>query len=218
MSEIELICPIGKTIYFSYEIGKGSDGFFYKSIGLISDCGKTFYAEFTDFEPCESDSFTNVLGAEYCVPETYSVHAQIEYNVSVSDFCIKASHDTVFMALEEWLDQFRERERFDGVKIKVKIKVIGEGCVSGGIYDNRIKKETDIKEIDIANGVRYSLKGVGVEQDICLNSFSGIVSEDGFLIGKHGNRYEEKRKALFDAMVIKACDHKILILETNLCL
>ena len=70
------------------------------SIGIVSDCGKTFYAELTDYDKTQIDDWlqTNVIDNLFL--------SFIDNNASLDDWRIVGDSKTVKEALEHWLAQF----------------------------------------------------------------------------------------------------------------
>ena len=76
------------------------------SIGLISECGKTFYAEFNDYDGSQIDEWlkTNVID-------------NLQYNgifqkldKTKESVSYKSTTENIKVMLTEWLEQFKEVE------------------------------------------------------------------------------------------------------------
>jgi hypothetical protein len=153
------------------------------SIGLVSECGKSFYAELTDYDKSQVDDWlqenviNNLLVKENSTvglgyPETRVVIGTIN---SVKEY------------LSEWLAQFEKVE-------------IWSDCLA---YDWVLFNQIFGHAFNIPSNVYYIpfdictlFKAKGIDPDINRESFAGVTN------GK-------KHNALHDAQVIKACYEKI---------
>ena len=162
------------------------------SLGLVSECGKSFYAEFTDYDKSQIDDWlrANVLanlvlpdiphGIPHGIPQGMPLHA--------AALTIKGNNSVIKNALTEWLSQF------DSVEI-------WSDCLS---YDWVLFNNIFGCAFDIPKNVYYS------PFDICtLFKIKGIdpdISREAFIV----NSVEgTKHSALYDAKVIKACYEKL---------
>jgi len=70
------------------------------SIGIVSDCGKTFYAEFTDYDKKQVDEWlqTNVIDNLYL--------SVMDNNASLNEWRLIANTEAIKEALERWIEQF----------------------------------------------------------------------------------------------------------------
>jgi hypothetical protein len=168
------------------------------SLGLVSECGKTFYAEFTDYDQYQISGWikNNVLAnLTLSIPDGMPFHAEYHPNItnpSESKFQIKASRDVVKKFLEEWLSQF------DSVQI-------WSDCLA---YDWVLFNDIFGTAFDLPKNVSY------IPMDICtLFQIKGIdpdISREDFI----GNSVKGiKHNALYDAKVIKACYEKLMRIE-----
>ncbi|MGX4584045.1 3'-5' exoribonuclease domain-containing protein [Paenibacillus chitinolyticus] len=153
------------------------------SIGLISEDGKTFYAEFTDYDKSQVDDWlqTNVIN-------NLIVHAERDryYRITDNDSIIKDNSNVIASRMEEWLSQFEQVE-------------IWSDCLS---YDWVLFNQLFGHAFNIPKNVYYIpfdictlMKVKGVDPDINREEFAGIEGE--------------KHNALHDARVIKACYEKL---------
>lgn len=159
------------------------------SIGLVSECGKTFYAELTDYDKSQIDEWleTNVIGnltlANYL--DGY------EFEMKKNDTVVLANKETTKKHLDVWLRQFEEVE-------------IWSDCLS---YDWVLFNQLFGHAFNIPKNVYY------IPFDICtLFKMKGIdpdVSREKFGCGEV---YSEmpKHNALWDAQVIKMCYDKLV--------
>ena len=159
------------------------------SLALVSECGKTFYAEFTDYDRKQVDEWMqqNILDNLILpdVPYGMPFHA----TASGLELTIKSHKAVIRNCLEEWLAQFDN------------VEIWGD-CLA---YDWVLFINLFGSAFDIPKNVYYL--------PFCLVTFLKIkgydpdISREAFI----GNSIEgEKHNALYDAKVIKACFEKLL--------
>lgn len=155
------------------------------SIGLVSECGKKFYAELTDYDKSQVDDWiqSNVI-------DNLLVRAYSENGIDYPDvkFVVGAT-DSVRDYLSEWLSQFEMVEMWSD-------------CLS---YDWVLFCQIFGHAFKIPKNVYYIpfdictlFKDRGVDPDISREEYSGMV--DG-----------QKHNAMWDALVIKSCYEKLLL-------
>lgn len=155
------------------------------SIGLISDCGKTFYAEFTDYDKGQIDDWIkrNVI-SKLKYPDKIFFFSNNSIDICDNTEKIK-NH------LKSWLSQFDQVEMWSD-------------CLS---YDWVLFN--DIFGTDIPKNIYY------IPFDICtLFKIKGIdpdISREEFAKEDKINWFakEEKHNALFDAKIIAMCYDKL---------
>lgn len=158
------------------------------SIGLISECGKTFYAELTDYEVLQCDTwiFENVIKNLL-----FNEHPNSGIVLSNDPNCfeIKANSLSVKEQLENWLSQFEKVE-------------IWSDCLS---YDWVLFNQLFGHAFNIPKNVYYIpfdictlFKIKGVDPDISREEYASM-SENSV-----------KHNALWDAKVIKKCYELLL--------
>ena len=161
------------------------------SLGLVSECGKTFYSEFTDYDRSQIDDWVrdNVIANLILpnVPHGMPFHA----TVSGLDLTIKGNKAVIKNALKEWLSQFNRVE-------------IWSDCLS---YDWVLFNNIFGSAFDIPKNVYYLPFDI-----LTMFKLKGIdpnISREEFI----GNSIEGvKHNALYDAKVIQACYNKLITL------
>ena len=156
------------------------------SIGLISECGKTFYAELTDYDKSQIDDWlqNNVLDN--------LILSEIEHgdkgNFSFTDAKYVGNMFGLKHILTEWLSQFENIE-------------IWSDCLS---YDWVLFNQIFGHAFNIPKNVYYIPFDIctlfyakGIDADISREEFSGM-SENSV-----------KHNALWDAKVIRECFKKL---------
>jgi hypothetical protein len=78
------------------------------SIGIISDCGKTFYCEFNDYDKSQCDEWINVNVIDKLLFNDY-LHYSHNDDENQTTY-IKHNKQVVTLALIEWLSQFKKIE------------------------------------------------------------------------------------------------------------
>ena len=160
------------------------------SIGLISECGKTFYAEFTDYDKSQIDDW---------LQENVIDNLKRPNNKSIMEdaFSIGGSNDWLDVFgnkkgvkgyLETWLSQFGEVE-------------IWSDCLS---YDWVLFSQLWGHAFNIPKNIYYIpfdictlFKIKGIDPDISREEFAGLDEEP------------QKHNALWDAKVIKKCYERL---------
>ncbi len=159
------------------------------SIGLVSECGKTFYAELTDYDKSKIDEWlqTNVID-----------NLMLPYDKTKKefDFNLRRNGLTTYLGklenlkeeLTEWLSQFESVEMWSD-------------CLA---YDWVLFNDIFGTAFDIPKNVYYIpfdictlMKEKGIDPDISREEFSGLKDNC------------KKHNALWDAKVIKACYDKL---------
>lgn len=155
------------------------------SIGLISECGKTFYAEFWDYDKTQIDEWlqTNVLDNLIWPNKKYNGNDYNKDNIFSG-----GSTDAIREDLEKWLSQFEQVE-------------IWSDCLS---YDWVLFNDIFGHAFNIPKNVHYIpydictvFKIKGIDPDISRKEFSGLENET-------------QHNALADAKMIKACYERLI--------
>lgn len=157
------------------------------SIGLISENGKTFYAELTDYDKNQIDEWLkkNVID-NLLYNDLSDLGLIIDYNID--NYRMKAASVSVKERLSEWLMQFGDVE-------------IWSDCLSydwvlfNNIFGHAFNIPKNVYYIPFDICTMFKLKGIDADisrQDFINNSVDGV-----------------KHNALYDAKVIKACFDKL---------
>ena len=174
------------------------------SLGIISECGKTFYAEFTDYDRTQLNDWLE----ENIIPNTWvAIHEPITSMGEVvgdsrwADVHVFGSSDYIKPFLEKWLSQFE------------KI-VIWSDCLA---YDWVLFNQIWGHAFSIPDNIYY------IAMDICtvfeMNNIDPDISREEYC--EIENFTEEKTKvlyndfrsvkhnALWDAFIIRECYKKL---------
>lgn len=172
------------------------------SIGLISECGKTFYAELTDYDESQIDEWLqkNVIDKlKFSAPpvgeDEYFVATRDKNNPIPQDlykgYSVELRGDTnaIRSELNRWLSQFEHIE-------------IWSDCLA---YDWVLFNSIFGGAFDIPNNVYY------IPFDICtlfkLTAIDPDINREAFIHDIYGG---QKHNALWDARVIKMCYDKLM--------
>ena len=163
------------------------------SIGLVSECGKTFYAEFNDYDYVQVDDWIkdNVLN-NLLYKGIYQILEGTKQNVSY-----KSGKSNIKEKLEEWLAQFKEVE-------------IWSDCLA---YDWVLFCDIFGNAFNIPENVYYipfdictSFKELGIDPDINREEFINYSAQVDTV--EHWG-VNAKHNALWDAYVIRECYKKL---------
>lgn len=153
------------------------------SIGLISECGRTFYAELTDFDKSQIDEWLqkNVIENLLLNEETQGINSG---SCSGNDWTFKGTKENVSLLLANWFTQFESVE-------------IWSDCLS---YDWVLFNQLFGHAFNIPKNVYYIPFDIctlfyakGIDPDISREEFAKM-SENSV-----------KHNALWDAKVIREC-------------
>lgn len=157
------------------------------SIGLVSEDGRVFYAEFCDFEPKQVNEWiTENVMAHLRFANGYSWYPALD----LEHFEMKGSRGEVGNALKQWFAQFESVEMWGDV-------LPYDWVLFCELFDapidtaERLPRNIYYIPFDIAT----LMKAKGVDPDISREEYTGI---DG-----------QKHNALHDAKIIKACYLKL---------
>jgi len=193
-----------KKIFFDTEFTGLHQNTTLISIGLISDCGKTFYAELNDYDKSQVDEWLQnnvidklIMSEPRIGEDEYYKAARANDNPIGNDLYnsysvqLRGNMETIKNELERWLNQFDQVE-------------IWSDCLA---YDWVLFNQIFGHAFNIPKNIYY------IPFDICtLFKMKGIdpdISREKYGCGEH---YSEmpKHNALWDARVIKMCYEKLI--------
>jgi hypothetical protein len=159
------------------------------SIALISECGKRFYGEFTDYDKGQIDEWldTNVIKNLYL--DFY------DNDANPGNWKIKGTSDDIRAGLEVWFKQFDQVEMWSD-------------CLS---YDWVLFNQIFGHAFDIPKNIYY------IPFDICtlfkLKDIDPDISREDFAkdyLVKVAFQPGKKHNAMWDAFVIRECYKKLI--------
>lgn len=173
------------------------------SIGLISECGKTFYAELTDYAQSQVDGWLQ----ENVIDKLY-LHKSLPhegYCGGYDELTVRGNTELLQTKLMDWLNQFEQVE-------------IWSDCLAYDwvLFNNIFGGAFDIPDIVyyIPFDICTLFKIKGIDPDINRETFAtNTFSESGkplFFDSKGFMIDSGKHNALWDARVIKMCYDKLV--------
>lgn len=191
MEETKVESSVRVKIFFDEEFTGLHKGTTLISIGLISETGKTFYAEFNDYAKDQIDEWLqkNVIdNLKFNHVDDLTPKAASFNMPGIQDYSLKSDTATIAKHLKMWLEQFGDVEMWSD-------------CLA---YDWVLFNHIFGHAFDIPKNVYYipfdictMFKLLGIDPDISREKFANY--EDS----------TEKHNALHDAKVIKLCYEKM---------
>jgi len=189
MENIENILKKKTKVFFDCEFTGLHQGTTLISLGAISECGKTFYSEFTDYDKTQIDDWLkdNVIKKltlkDY--PESGIILADNGKSIE-----IKGNTNTIKEQLENWLSQFEEVEMWSD-------------CLS---YDWVLFCQIWGHAFNVPKNIYY------IPFDICtvfkMHDIDPDISREEFSCGELDPNMP-KHNALWDAKIIRMCYEKL---------
>lgn len=166
------------------------------SIGLVSETGESFYAEFSDYDKTQVDEWieTNIIKNLRFTNSPFVKHS-ISYknnllNVETVNVEMVGTKEEIKIELTKWLEQFGEVEMWSD-------------CLA---YDWVLFNDIFGHAFNIPKNIYY------IPFDICtmfkLNGIDPDISREEFI--ELEDLGWKKHNALFDASIIKACYEKMI--------
>jgi hypothetical protein len=181
------------------------------SIGLISECGKTFYAELTDYDRLQINDWVrnNVISKlNYPKIESNAKMASLSDDTR-SDMVIYGTQDDVKFHLIHWLKQFKEIEMWGDVLAYNWVlfcQIFGGGRNIPCKYigdDSPIEGEIVWHPSYIPFDIATLFYVKGIDPDINREEYVGV------------NDSSDKHNALHDARIIRKCFNKLHLVESE---
>jgi hypothetical protein len=153
------------------------------SIGFISDNGKTFYAEFTDYDKTQVDDWIsdNVIN-NLIIPDSELGKLGMSIEVTSEYSRVKGPTLVVKGELEDWLSQFEQVEIWSDCYAY-------DWMLLCQLWNGALNIPKNIYYIPFDLSTMFKIKGI--DPDINREKFCGIKGS--------------KHNSLHDACVIKAC-------------
>ena len=186
------------------------------SIGLVSECGKTFYAEFTDYDKTQindwlkdnvisnlqfTDRITNAVGSsERWLSDKGKYSNALEMCLAkkdMSNFDCIGKTPMVKNRLEQWLSQFEQVEMWSDC-------LAYDWVLFNQIFGHAFNIPKNVYYIPFDICTLFKLKGI--DPDISREMFASNISSSDV-----DNLMQDlKHNALWDARVIRMCYDKIM--------
>jgi hypothetical protein len=152
------------------------------SIGLVSECGKSFYAELTDYDKSQVDDWLqeNVID---------KLTLEIDgYFGSYDNMNVRGETELVQTKLGDWLNQFESVEMWSDC-------LAYDWVLFNKIFGHAFSIPSNVYYIPFDICTLFKVKGI--DPDINRESFAGVNSD-------------KKHNALHDAQIIKVCYEKLI--------
>lgn len=188
------------------------------SVGFISDCGKTFYAEFNDYDKKQVDDWiaNKVIAKLHLTPDNCINQSSLftEHHIA-----IQGSSFDIGLKLKDWLKSFTETNE------KNKIIMVGDVCqydwvliceLFGGSMS--LPANVYYAPYDIASDF-YKIGDVDVDRHDFVYERTKKINEklsqtDELMLRKQAED-KLKHNALHDAILTKKCFEKLQTLISN---
>ena len=165
------------------------------SIGLISECGKTFYAEFNDYSKEQTDDWLqkNVIDKLYLNIQ----EGGAEYSSGGrEDIKVYGNTDIVKTRLEEWLSQFGDVEMWSDLYAY-------DWMLFNQIWGHAFNIPKNVYYIPLDLSTLLYAKGIDPD-----------INREKFAFGEvYQEMIDRKHTALWDAKVIKECCEKLFAMK-----
>lgn len=175
------------------------------SLGIISECGKTFYAEFTDYDRSQLNDWLeeNVIANTWVAKNDINTLMGQVVKESWADVHVFGSSDYIKPFLEKWLSQFE------------KI-VIWSDCLA---YDWVLFNQIWGHAFSIPENVYYIAMDIctvfemqGIDPDISREEYCEIETfREQRTKVLHEDFQSIKHNALWDAFIIRECYNKLTV-------
>jgi len=162
------------------------------SIGLVSECGKSFYAELTDYDKTQIDDW---LQENVISKLLFSNYPESGIVLSNHGDCaqLKANTNSVKEHLEKWLSQFEHVEMWSDC-------LSYDWVLFCELWGHAFNIPTNVYYIPFDICTLFKLKGI--DPDTNREEFVGTIWKESV--------QEFKHNALWDAKVIKMCYNRLI--------
>ena len=179
------------------------------SIGLIAEDGRTFYAEFNDYERSQVDEWIRdnvinhlIMKAPKKGEQEYYSKSRFNKDIPLTkqwNLQMRGNKQEVAAELKEWLEQFNQVEIWSDC-------LAYDWVLFNDIFGHAFNIPKNIYYIPFDICTLFKMKGV--DPDIDREEFAdGWISTEGKLINPD---LINKHNALWDAIIIKACYDRLI--------
>ena len=155
------------------------------SIGLISECGKTFYAEFADYDKSQVDNWIQ----ENVINNTLFINGNSTSCTSNRNYSHIGATPTIVADLKDWLSQFEKVEMWSDC-------LAYDWVLFNQLFGHAFNIPKNVYYIPFDICTLFKIKGI--DPDISREEFASM-SENS-----------TKHNALWDAKVIKKCYENLI--------
>lgn len=161
------------------------------SIGLISECGKTFYAELTDYDETQIDQWIRDNVINNLKMQGVS-EEEVNYEPYSDVVVVKGTKVEVEQALSHWLYRFERVEMWSDC-------LSYDWVLFNNLYGHAFKIPPNVYYIPFDICTLFKIRGIDPD-----------INRENFAFGNIKPENAEKHNALWDAGVIKACYDKLI--------
>lgn len=165
------------------------------SIGLVSEDGRTFYAELTDYDQSQIDEWLqeHVIDKLYLKDKLYSMDEVMKASVLDDHVEMREDKDYVAEYLKLWFETFNE-------PIEIWSDCLAyDWVLFNDLFGHAFNMPANVYYIPFDICTLFKLRGV--DPDVNREEFAGI-EDNG-----------QKHNALHDAKVIKACYERVISVD-----
>jgi hypothetical protein len=166
------------------------------SIGLVSECGKTFYAEFTDYAEEQLNEWlnTNVIANLTMINEK---ETNMRMPIDLYNCLVKANTNSVSICLRLWLEQFEKVELWSDC-------LAYDWVLFCQLWGSAFLIPKNVYYIPFDICTLMKIKGVdpNINREEYVVDYMNYSPVEGDILGK-------KHNALWDSHIIKACYEKL---------
>ena len=163
------------------------------SIGLVSECDKTFYAEFTDYDKKQIDDWIKTNVIENLILNNYNTNK--DYDPYEKNVKVKGTKEVIEQTLSHWLYQFEQVEMWSDC-------LAYDWILFNQIWGHAFNIPKNIYYIPFDICTLFKMKNI--DPDISREEFVGNIINT-----KHW-RSNSKHNALWDAYIIRECYRKVV--------
>lgn len=156
------------------------------SIGLVSECGKTFYAEFVDYDKSQIDNWLHDNVIENCL--YLSSNSPAPSCTGLSNYSHVGARNTIKADLIDWLNQFEDIEMWSDC-------LAYDWVLFNQLWGHAFNIPENIYYIPFDICTLFKMKGI--DPDISREEFAEMTNN------------AQKHNALWDAKVICECYRRL---------
>jgi len=169
------------------------------SIALVSENGREYYAEFTDYDKLQVDDFIAQMVIKNLTLDEYVFER--DYDPNAKSVLVKGDSDLIRQTLEKWLEQFKD----DGVEIWGDVPTY-DWVLFASIFGSALDIPSHVYYIPL--DISTVMRTCGVDPDVNREEFAynGAIPKE-VDSGKHN--------ALTDAKTMIECYKRLLEISTE---
>lgn len=163
------------------------------SVGIVSEDGRTFYAEFNDYDQSQIDKWLQENVIDRLQFTNISDENNEFYSIDNKDILIRSNKSRISLELTKWLSQFKEVEMWSDC-------LAYDWVLFNQLFGHAFNIPKNVYYIPFDICTLFKIKGI--DPDISRDEFAEVIREENM-----------KHTAASDAWVIKKCYEKLLGVE-----